>query len=998
MRPVHLEFSGLRSYRGHAEIDFSTYDLFAIIGDTGAGKSTVIEALSLALYAKKTWSGGASLSELIADGQNTMTIRLRFASGGDEWEVTRTRHRNASAPVDRLVGLTTGEHVDNATPVSNRIREIVGLSHEQFTRAVVMPQGRFDELLTAKPTERNKILRSIFGFDDLERLRELAHDQRVAWSQTLAVHDDRRRGLPADPEVELAVVRARLVAVRTAESVCSGALAAADEAAGHLARRDLVERLASALSSVPVDTADAVAELERARQRGEELLAARSEADAARATADAEIGQVSAHQTELLAGFADRDAAVRAASDLGAAVPVLTRAIEAGLELDEVEATVGEAVDIAVALAPLDSAVERATETLGVAQSRRDEARHFAQMAADARARLADTVAALSKAETDLATAETAHQHAEASRVAAADTQAWAADDVTRREAEVQALTQQHLAADLAHGHGPGDPCPVCRRPLDADYEAPVVPDLDEAKQLAQRARKHELDARRALVDAETTTKVAAAAANRAHESCDRAEADHRRAAAAVAEFEVPDVESADAAIALAEEERQAAVDARSARRAALEQQQTARLDALRAVEKGRAAVRQDLGTITAGISSLPAAWSKPVDADQPTVEAVRAAHGAIEHMLGESAEVAQRLETARAAAQAASSRLGAITAEAANQVTTPATQALGRVREHVRAVVAACELIIECDDAAEVADIPLLEAPLLEEGVKTSTLGQTVASVAGALTRCDEAIVVGRTVVDAQRQALADWDARLAEALSAGGASSVEALRTAAAEAASEVGMLEREVREAEASGDKAAAADAVLVVVRPLVANLAVVEEALRDRAGRFIDHLVGTRERELLAEASRRLKTISSGRHGFVADFGVANIASGEVRPPDALSGGERFQAALALALALVEIASRGGGHLDAVFVDEGFGSLDAAALDAALETLGGVAGGGKMVGLISHLRPVAEYVDTVLHVTKDDTEGSRIRPLDPDARERLLDDEVRSGLTA
>ena len=124
----------------------------------------------------------------------------------------------------------------------------------------------------------------------------------------------------------------------------------------------------------------------------------------------------------------------------------------------------------------------------------------------------------------------------------------------------------------------------------------------------------------------------------------------------------------------------------------------------------------------------------------------------------------------------------------------------------------------------------------------------------------------------------------------------------------------------------------------------------------------------------------------------------MASGEVRTPDTLSGGERFQAALALALGLVEIASRGGGKLDAVFVDEGFGSLDANALDTALETLGKVAGGGKVVALISHLRPVAEYVDTVLHVTCDDVLGSRIEVLDSEAREQLLADDIRSGLTA
>jgi exonuclease SbcC len=202
--------------------------------------------------------------------------------------------------------------------------------------------------------------------------------------------------------------------------------------------------------------------------------------------------------------------------------------------------------------------------------------------------------------------------------------------------------------------------------------------------------------------------------------------------------------------------------------------------------------------------------------------------------------------------------------------------------------------------------------------------------------------------------------------------------------------------VAAAEAAAADAARIDAVRAVLDPFVADLKVLAVALRDT--NFMSHLVRARESELLAEATRRLRDITAGRFGFTAGFGVVNVASGEVRTPDTLSGGERFQAALALALGLVEIASRGGGRLDAVFVDEGFGSLDSGALDTALDALGKVAGGGKMVALISHLRPVAEYVDTVLHVTRDDVLGSRIDVLDSEAREQLLADDIRSGLTA
>lgn len=112
----------------------------------------------------------------------------------------------------------------------------------------------------------------------------------------------------------------------------------------------------------------------------------------------------------------------------------------------------------------------------------------------------------------------------------------------------------------------------------------------------------------------------------------------------------------------------------------------------------------------------------------------------------------------------------------------------------------------------------------------------------------------------------------------------------------------------------------------------------------------------------------------------------------------TGGESFLASLALALALVEIATRGGGQLDAMFLDEGFGSLDSSSLDQALSTLGALAVGGKLVMLVSHLHRVAEYVDDVVLVERDVVTGSRVRLLDPDEREHFLAADARSGLTA
>ena len=235
MRPLVLTFSGLRSYRDTTSIDFSQLDLFAVIGDTGAGKSTIIEALSLALYAKKSWTGGpAGLSDMIADGLNTIRVELRFRADDHEWVVTRARHRNSSAPIDKLTSPTGGgPNVDGARPVTDRVTELVGLDHDQFTRAVVLPQGRFDLLLRATEKQRTEILSSILGLGDIAATRAAAERVRDTWNERAIEVRTQRSHLPADPAGELAAATAHAAAADARVDV----LTAARDAAVLLHRR-----------------------------------------------------------------------------------------------------------------------------------------------------------------------------------------------------------------------------------------------------------------------------------------------------------------------------------------------------------------------------------------------------------------------------------------------------------------------------------------------------------------------------------------------------------------------------------------------------------------------------------------------------------------------------------------------------------------------------------------------------------------------------------------
>jgi exonuclease SbcC len=130
-------------------------------------------------------------------------------------------------------------------------------------------------------------------------------------------------------------------------------------------------------------------------------------------------------------------------------------------------------------------------------------------------------------------------------------------------------------------------------------------------------------------------------------------------------------------------------------------------------------------------------------------------------------------------------------------------------------------------------------------------------------------------------------------------------------------------------------------------------------------------------LAAGASEVLLQLSRGQFSLViddaGDFAVVDHGNGDdVRPVRTLSGGETFQASLALALALADelsgLAVGGAAKLDAIFLDEGFGSLDADSLDTVAATIEALGSGGRMVGIVTHVRELAARVPVRYEVTK------------------------------
>ncbi|MED4569790.1 SMC family ATPase [Brevibacillus agri] len=180
MRPIRLKLAGMHSYREMQEVDFEMLcqaGLFGIFGPTGSGKSTILDAITLALYGQVVRLGGGNHpKEVLNQLEQRVFVSFTFELGtGDErkrYTIEREfgldKKGNKRQPEVRLIqsGALTGEPdvvlESKATAATAAIEKLIGLTLQDFTRAVVLPQGQFSRFLTLRGSERNEMLQRMF--------------------------------------------------------------------------------------------------------------------------------------------------------------------------------------------------------------------------------------------------------------------------------------------------------------------------------------------------------------------------------------------------------------------------------------------------------------------------------------------------------------------------------------------------------------------------------------------------------------------------------------------------------------------------------------------------------------------------------------------------------------------------------------------------------------------------------------------------------------------
>ena len=466
MRPIRLRLRSFTAFRDEAELDLSGLDVFAVAGPTGSGKSSLLDAITYALYGRVE-RVGEQVAQLISQGQPQMAVTLEFALGADRWLLTRRTQRGTaktsqrtSVILQRWIDGDWASEAGQVREVDEKIKKLIGLDYVGFTRAVVLPQGKFDQFLAGEAQDRRRILNDLLGLGLFERLAR--HANRLA-----AIASDQQRS------------RADLLRTEYA-GVSAAALEAARERARTSRERETTLRAAHT----------AVREIARrrdeARRTAEELRACAAEARRHAGTATT--------SAKALANLA-RDLAT-SANDV---VSKTKTAQEASARATTARHAYDKRVEHSGSVPELTAARSRAA----LLARERQEADRLATLASHADASLP----ALRRA---AAAAETAQREAEKGLRESREV-------LSRARATLREAEHDHRVALVARGLKRGDPCPICGEPLRAAPKAqPAIAversekalKMADAAVAAADARQREAerdagDALRAVADAE---------------------------------------------------------------------------------------------------------------------------------------------------------------------------------------------------------------------------------------------------------------------------------------------------------------------------------------------------------------------------------------------------------------------------------------------------------------------------------------------------------------
>ena len=1085
-----LEFEAFMAYPKRQEINFDTLNnagVFLLNGPTGAGKTTILDAICYALYGETSSDReSAKLHSTYAAHSGTKPrVLLDVTLHGKRLRIDRTpaynkpitrgarkgqmREESAKATLAELASGADPADEKAWTPISSSVAEVnrtiaerTHLTKEQFLKVVLLPQGQFAQFLKSKPKERKELLKKMFPVEHYEQLFAALLEESKKAQQDVAQDENTQRGYLERARAEMLALQALLDAADTdaegtdtegsavegsveageepenltAESVTAETLdawiAGGVERARETSTREKQEqqrltdeadrntRLLAERAQLQADWREYEQLCERRTRltvRADEHKAQREELAQARAAAPlhAQYAQVHAESQALAARQQEQAACASALDETGRALLAALRDEETSAEVIFPEETTFAALPdfepaeqetqleaLLDTLRALQKKDAQLTDEEAAAAALLKQANALEQDRARAEKRLSDLTAQAEQLAEELAGYSTADEErtlaahlvteaqqkhdaaqqmqqkldAASAAVAAAQKQSKRTATAEQKAQEKwQASAQQALAATeefknlqvlrlaqasslLARELKDGEPCAVC-----GSVEHPAPARIAEGEQLVERA---DLDAAKEREDKAhkqaRTHELAKDRATKAHQEASEALAAARTQYETLVAQGECDVEQTAAQLQQAQ-----------TRLAQAQSRVTARDGVLVKVERVRAE-------------------------QQKAQEALRTIESAAVEAQTRHRDAAARCEAAAAELAPARAAVGfAQRVEAvegyrvAHQRLARAVLLLGQARERHALAAAQAERLL--------AESSFESAELVQAAVRTpervDALEQAVAAYELEHARLlegfgREAIVAVAARAAAGEQAPDDLQ---------GVREQVEQLRAAAHRLTLREGERESMLRSLHVlRGEYAAfrAKTAQRYDRAQMLANLAAA--ARGDTLGGYehqvdlVSYVLGAEFERILHSASLHLDRMSEGRYGMVfsdhrakgsrsgggLNLEITDTWTGEPREASSLSGGESFLASLSLALGLAEVvqANNGGIELDTLFIDEGFGTLDAETLDMVMGTIESLRDSGRTIGLISHVEEMKNRIPAQIVVEKGQN-GSSVR---------------------
>ncbi|WP_104130165.1 AAA family ATPase [Cryobacterium sp. N21] len=988
MKIQRLRLAGFGPYKTEQIVDFERFDadgIFLITGKTGAGKSSILDAICFALYDQvpRFPDGKQPLRSDYCEPDDPTFVELDFSLRGREYRLLRSpayerakkngTGTTTAAPTAVLQVLHGTEWQGLAAKphaVGLELSAILPLKADQFLQVILLAQNRFQYFLLAKTDERRAVLRTLFGTTRFEQLETALVQRRKSLDDRLA---DVQRDIVEHTTAAMHQLRLSEPPIAPDLGWFQGALADLTSAVDAAA-----EESASAAALLSEATADHRAATETQRRQGRRALA-----DTALATLDGRRAEVEEERSTLLraaraarvwphirssrAATADWQAVLAAETlarvawlpfgDSSAGVSGSTAQSESEPALRPImDALVGRLGALAEVLAEekqlpalnheitaLFDVLTGHTNGLTRAQNRIDELPQQIDFVGEQLA--AATLAASGETNADDAVRRSDAAFTAAENVVLLQTELAGAGaqllDRSRDNAAAavayEALVARRFAgqaSELASRLVDGVPCPVCGSvehpaPAAAEGEQVTAADLDSA-QLQMQGRQRE------LADAQETQAALTNRLGQAQALAGQRSVDELRAEGVAARARLATARTAADLVGGLRQENADLRDAQADARAAVVSLRAAR-DTAADTHSERSGQR-DLLVARVG--------AQRGDRDTVTDQA-----RALQHEL----DCARALDDALVLSQQRAAARDAADLDLASQL---------------------AEQAFDDEETAAAARLDERQTAQLANDVRSYD-DQRAAALAAVAD--PELIDLAPDPVDLE-------PSRLAFAAASGARDDAVGAHSSLAERAGQLDVLVRGVT-------TRFAASADLLDEHSQVRGLADVVQGdePNTKRMRLETYVLAAQLEEIVVAANLRLRTMTSGRYALEHDdsrvkggarsglgLAIRDEFTGRARATHSLSGGETFLASLALALGLAEVVTgqAGGITLDTLFVDEGFGSLDSETLETAMSTLDTLRAGGRTIGLISHVDSMKEQIPATLRISVTDQGYSRI----------------------